>query len=83
MITLEVGDLVVLTVKDHPKFPSRGTGYVTSISDKEVSVKLDEFCVGQAEDVNDEGIVIRKLSQLDKPLELFYEQISKRVAKGK
>jgi ribonucleoside-diphosphate reductase alpha chain len=34
--TLKVGDFVVLTVKEDPKFPARGLGYIVSI-DKETN----------------------------------------------
>ncbi len=83
LISLTEGDLVVCIVKDDPKFPSRGVGYVQSI-DREsefVTIKLeDEFLYQLSSDeANDEGIIRRRFSVIDKPLELFYEQIAKRV----
>lgn len=83
LISLTVGDLVVCIVKDDPKFPSRGVGYVQSI-DREsefVTIKLeDEFLYQLSSDeANDEGLIRRRFSVIDKPLELFYEQIAKRV----
>lgn len=83
LVSLSVGDLVVCIVKDDPKFPSRGVGYVQSI-DREnefVTIKLeDEFLYQLSSDeANDEGIIRRRFSVIDKPLELFYEQIAKRV----
>jgi ribonucleoside-diphosphate reductase alpha chain len=84
--TLKVGDFVVLTVKTDPKFPARGYGVVTAIDriEKRVSVKLDESFVGVLEDEEEiaTGIVTRPLDFIDKPLEIYYEQIAKRNAKG-
>ncbi|MCK7486798.1 MAG: hypothetical protein MZU97_15790 [Bacillus subtilis] len=39
-ITLGEGDLVVCVVKDDPKFPTRGIGYVTSIDGEKVHIRL-------------------------------------------
>ncbi|MEI2356086.1 vitamin B12-dependent ribonucleotide reductase [Mesobacillus zeae] len=84
--TLKVGDFVVLTVKTDPKFPARGYGYVTAIdwAERKVNVKLDESFVGVLEDMEEiaAGIVTRPLDIIDKPLEIYYEQIAKRNAKG-
>ncbi len=83
LISLSVGDLVVCIVKDDPKFPSRGVGYVQSI-DREsefVTIKLEDEFLYQlsADEANDDGLIRRRFSVIDKPLELFYEQIAKRV----
>jgi ribonucleoside-diphosphate reductase alpha chain len=84
--TLKVGDFVVLTVKTDPKFPARGYGVVTAIdwAERKVSVKLDESFVGVLEDAEEiaTGIVTRPLDIIDKPLEIYYEQIAKRNARG-
>lgn len=84
--TLKVGDFVVLTVKTDPKFPARGYGYVTAIEwdERKASVKLDESFVGVLEDEEEisTGIVTRPLDNIDKPLEIYYEQIAKRNARG-
>jgi ribonucleoside-diphosphate reductase alpha chain len=84
--TLKVGDFVVLTVKTDPKFPARGYGYVTAIdwTERKVSVKLDESFVGVLEDEREiaTGTVTRPLDIIDKPLEIYYEQIAKRNARG-
>jgi ribonucleoside-diphosphate reductase alpha chain len=84
--TLKVGDFVVLTVKTDPKFPARGYGYVTAIdwAERKVSVKLDESFVGVIEDSEEiaTGTVTRPLDIIDKPLEIYYEQIAKRNARG-
>ncbi|WHY01836.1 vitamin B12-dependent ribonucleotide reductase [Neobacillus sp. DY30] len=84
--TLKVGDFVVLTVKTDPKFPARGYGYITDIdwNERKASVKLDESFVGVLEDAEEiaTGIVNRPLDIIDKPLEIYYEQIAKRNARG-
>jgi ribonucleoside-diphosphate reductase alpha chain len=84
--TLKVGDFVVLTVKTDPKFPARGYGYVTAIdwAERKVSVKLDESFVGVLEDSEEiaTGTVTRPLDSIDKPLEIYYEQIAKRNSRG-
>lgn len=84
--TLKEGDFVVLTVKADPKFPARGLGYVKSVnwSTKEADIKVDsEFLsVLDNEDEASSGIVTRTLDVIDKPLEVYYEQIAKRNATG-
>jgi ribonucleoside-diphosphate reductase alpha chain len=84
--TLKVGDFVVLTVKSDPKFPARGLGFITAIDwkENEVSVEvLDEFMSAiDKEDEREAGIVTRSIDVIDKPLEIFYEQIAKRNATG-
>jgi len=84
-ITLKEGDFVVLTVKSDPKFPARGTGYITSIdwTNKEADIKVDEEFASVLEGEEAEhGIIKRSLDAIDKPLEVFYEQIAKRNATG-
>src|SRR5690606_23290810 len=76
--TLGVGDLVLLTVKYDPKFPARGYGIVTKINNGQAVVKLDEefHAAAGAEEL------IVSIDEIEKPLELFYEQIARRVARG-
>src|SRR5690625_2054443 len=76
--TLGIGDLVLLTVKYDPVFPARGIGYVSEIKDDKVTVKIDEEYVGTA---GAEEIEV-SIDEIDKPLELYYEQIAARVAAG-
>lgn len=78
--TLGVGDLVILTVKPDPKFPARGIGRIkafVSVKNK-VIVELDEDYVGIA----GERFLTVGIDEIEKPLELFYEQIAARVARG-
>ena len=83
--TLGAGDLVVFTVKTDPTYPVRGTGIVQAVNrDKGVAIiDVDEQYVGNLEGQEAQtGIAIRPLDLVDKPLEVFYEQIVKRNAKG-
>lgn len=78
--TLSVGDLVITIVKHDPKFPARGIGYVSAIHGDNISIRLEEDSLATAEDADKEGCIVRNLRQVDKPLELYYEQIAKRLA---
>ncbi|PGT87620.1 ribonucleotide reductase [Bacillus sp. AFS040349] len=85
-ITLSEGDFVVLTIKEDPKFPARGLGYIKSIDweAKMASVLVEEeykHSLDKPEEV-ETGIVKRSLDVIEKPLEIFYEQIAKRNATG-
>ncbi|TMN20791.1 ribonucleotide reductase [Lentibacillus cibarius] len=84
--TLKTGDFVVLTVKPDPKFPARGFGFIKSIdwSNKEASIQIEsEFLsVLNDEEEASTGIIRRSLDVIDKPLEIYYEQIAKRNATG-
>lgn len=86
LVSLGVGDIVVTIIKEDPKYPSRGVGRVTSI-DKEkemVTIEIEEEFRGTLENETEAqtGIVHRSFSQIDKPLEIFYEQIADRVGKA-
>ena len=84
--TLTEGDLVVLTVKPDPKYPARGIGYVQSLDwdANEAVILLEEEYRGTLEDSEEieSGIVTRSIDVIEKPLEIFYEQIAKRNARG-
>ena len=79
-VSLGVGDLVILVVRQDPSFPTRGIGNITKIDGDKVFVKIETEYAGMCEDIDEEGIVVRDVKEIDKPLELFYEQISHRVA---
>ncbi|WP_102274601.1 vitamin B12-dependent ribonucleotide reductase [Cytobacillus massiliigabonensis] len=85
-ITLTNGDFVVLTIKEDPKFPARGLGYILDIDweKKAASVLVEEDYRGVLDDPEEAqtGIIKRSLDVIEKPLELFYEQIAKRNATG-
>ncbi|MGX9135242.1 vitamin B12-dependent ribonucleotide reductase [Rummeliibacillus sp. JY-2-4R] len=84
--TLKAGDFVVLTVKADPKFPARGLGYIVSIDgeNKKAKVLIEEDYRSAIDDPEEQvaGIVTRSLDVIEKPLEVFYEQIAKRNATG-
>ena len=84
--TLKAGDFVVLTVKADPSFPARGLGFIKSIDwdNKEAMIEVDSDFVSVLDDEEEAstGIIRRSLSVIDKPLEVFYEQIAKRNATG-
>lgn len=84
--TLQEGDFVVLTVKADPKFPARGLGYVKSIdwTHKEAEIQVDSQFVSVLDNEQEAstGIVKRSLDVIDKPLEVYYEQIARRNATG-
>jgi len=82
--TLDKGDLVILTTKEDPQYPARGIGWVKSIDDDMVSIEVEEeyrsAIENTAEQVN--GLVKRRKNEIEKPLELYFEQIARRVARG-
>ncbi|ERJ12410.1 vitamin B12-dependent ribonucleotide reductase [Haloplasma contractile] len=82
--SLDEGDIVLVIVKDDPKFPARGIGKVIELDYKEqtASILVDEEFRGSLEDPKEieTGMIKRKLDSIDKPLEIYYEQIAKRVA---
>jgi ribonucleoside-diphosphate reductase alpha chain len=85
-ITLTPGDFVVLTIKEDPKFPARGLGFIQDIDwEKNVAKILIDEEYRNALDAQNEvetGIIIRPIEVIEKPLEVFYEQIAKRNATG-
>ena len=84
--TLSEGDLVVLTVKSDPKYPARGIGYVQELNleTNEVVILLEEEYRGTLENEEEikTGLITRNIDAIEKPLEIFYEQIVKRNARG-
>src|SRR5690625_3966745 len=83
--TLKVGDFVVLTVKPDPDFPARGMGFVKEINwdRNEAIIQIEEefHSILEGEEA-ETGLIVRSIDSLDKPLEVYYEQIAKRNAKG-
>ncbi len=84
--TLKVGDFVVLTVKEDPKFPARGLGFITALDEKNGKADIwieKEYRTAIDNPENQEtGIITRPIEVIEKPLEVFYEQIAKRNATG-
>lgn len=85
-ITLSNGDFIVLTIKEDPKFPARGLGFILDIDweNKTAKVLVDEEFRGVLDDPEEAstGVIKRSLDVIEKPLEVFYEQIAKRNATG-
>lgn len=85
-ITLTAGDFVVLTIKEDPKFPARGLGFILDIDweNKKAQVLVDEEFRGVLDDPEEAatGVIKRPLDVIEKPLEIYYEQIAKRNATG-
>jgi len=79
--TLEKDDLVVAKIKADPSFPTLGIGYVKEIRGKFVTLEIEDEYVGQIDPAlkPDGKIVKLEKSQLQKPLEIYYDQIAKRV----
>jgi ribonucleoside-diphosphate reductase alpha chain len=84
--TLREGDFVVLTVKSDPKFPARGLGFIVSVDWREnkanVLISEDYRAVLDDPEESESGVVTRSLDVIEKPLEVFYEQIALRNATG-
>lgn len=83
--TLKAGDFVVLTVKQDPKFPARGLGIIEAINQdkKTATIRIEEDYRHVLEgDEQTTGIIERSLDIIEKPLEIYYEQIAKRNATG-
>ncbi len=78
--TLKKGDIVITVVREDPNFPARGVGNVESIDDETLTIKVEEEYAAQVEDADENGYIERTLRQVDKPMELYFEQIAKRVA---
>ncbi|WP_400194590.1 vitamin B12-dependent ribonucleotide reductase [Lysinibacillus telephonicus] len=84
--TLKPGDFVVLTIKEDPKFPARGLGFIQSIDTeaKKAEILIEEEYRHVLENPSEQetGVIVRSLDVIEKPLEVFYEQIAKRNAFG-
>ncbi|SOC27405.1 ribonucleoside-diphosphate reductase class II [Ureibacillus xyleni] len=84
--TIKPGDFVVLTIKEDPKFPARGLGFIRSIDfeSKKAEILIEEEYRHVLDNAKEQetGIIVRSLDVIEKPLEVFYEQIAKRNATG-
>lgn len=85
-ITLTTGDFVVLTIKEDPKFPARGLGFILEIDweNKTAMVQVEDEFRGVLDNPEEvaTGVIKRPLDVIEKPLEVFYEQIAARNAFG-
>src|SRR5699024_12485003 len=76
---------VVFAVMPGPILPARGFAYVHIIhwDEKEAMIQVDsDFISVLVGEEAETGIIQRGLDVIDKPLELFYEQIAMRNATG-
>lgn len=84
LVSLKENDIVLVVVKEDPKFPARGIGKILSIDYQSgfAEILLEEEFRGSLTNKKEveSGIILRKLETIDKPLEIYYEQIAKRVA---
>ncbi len=81
--TLGVGDIVLTVIKEDPKYPARGVGIVKAIDWKKesVTIEIEEEFRGTLEDEQESitGLICRPFAEIDKPMEIYYEQIARRV----
>ena len=82
--TLGVGDLAIIIVKNDPNYPIKGIGVVQEVRKNTVLVHLEEQYQASIPDEEEAktGIVERSKSEVNKPLEVYYEQIADRVSRG-
>ena len=66
--------------KDDPKFPTRGIGYVKKIEGNEAWIDLESEYRSMCSDIDEDGLIKRHFNEIDKPLELYFEQIAHRIA---
>ncbi len=77
--TLAVGDIVLTVIKEDPKYPAKGIGIVKKINGDKISVLIDEEFWGNMAPSKVPGVAIVSRSRIQKPLELYWEQIARRV----
>lgn len=82
--TLKVGDLVICLIKDDSRFPTRGIGNVVEINDQNIAIKIEENEASKIPEgeANTENIIYRTKDKIEKPLEIYYEQIARRVGRA-
>ena len=84
--TLKVGDFVVLTVRKIRSFLRRGLGFITALDEKngkaDIWIEKEYRCAIDNPENQETGIITRPIDVIEKPLEVFYEQIAKRNATG-
>lgn len=85
-LTLTKGDLVVVTLKEDPQYPARGIGFISALllAEQKAIILVDEEYRGQLENEEEQitGLITRSLAAVEKPLEIYCEQIAKRNATG-
>jgi ribonucleoside-diphosphate reductase alpha chain len=79
-ISLGIDDLVIVVIKEDPKFPTRGIGNIVGLDEEFAYVQLETEYAGMCENLGCDNIIRRHINEVDKPLEIYYEQICHRVA---
>ena len=84
LITLKKGDLVVAKIKEDPQFPTLGIGYVISVNGKKVKIEIEQEYKGQIDPhlKPNDGVITLNKNSIQKPLEIYYEQIARRVGRS-
>lgn len=86
LTSLAIGDVVMTVTKFDPKYPARGIGRVKEINfdNETVVIELEEEWRSALDNQQEAatGLITRTFREIDKPLELYYEQISARVGKA-
>ncbi len=86
LVSLKENDLVIVVLKDNQIFPSRAIGIIKNkINTNEYSVAIDEEYWNFIEDYmlinkNEKHLVKINKKHIEKPVEIYYEQIARRVA---
>lgn len=88
LITLKPGDLVITIIREDAVFPTRGIGFIIEeLNNQSYSIKIEDEYLGSIDPElikisKKAGIIHKQKYELEKPLELFYEQIAYRVSKS-
>lgn len=86
LTTLREGDIVLTVIKEDPKYPARGIGKVIEVNNQNevATILIDkEFRSTLTDPIESQtGVIVRNLKEIDKPLELYFEQVAKRVGKA-
>lgn len=84
-VTLKKGDIVVAKIKDDPKFPALGIAQLVVLHEKKGMATIiveEEFRGPLQGEAAETGVITVSINDIEKPLELFYEQIAMRNAAG-
>ena len=78
--TLKVGDIVVTIISFSNQFPARGIGRVVKINKLEVTIEIEKEYLSRCTNLIDGKYIVKNINHVHKPLELYWEQIAKRVS---
>ncbi len=81
--TIKENDTVLTVIRDDPKYPARGVGKVIELDreNEKMTILIESEFRATLEDKTESetGVIIRDFNEVDKPLELYFEQIANRV----